>query len=256
MLSAGVGTNPYQNQLLWALPPGERARLDPQLELVTLSLGQVICESNQPISWGYFLTNSIVSLLYTMANGATAEMALVGNDGIVGTAVFLGWESDCSRAVVVVAGRAFRMPATLLLEEFEQSTVLQHVLLRYTHALITQVSQTAVCNRLHSIEQRLCRQLLMCHDRTGSPELLMTQELIAHMLGGRRESVTVAAGHLQDMGLIRYCRGRITVLNRSGLEASACECYRIVEDQLARQPGAKRKGGEFSRPPAALEQAG
>jgi len=164
----------------------------------------------------------------------------VGNDGIVGTAIFLGSESTCSRAVVAVAGQAFRISAMLLLEEFERNAVLQRVLLRYTHALITQISQTAVCNRLHSVEQRLCRHLLMCDDRTGSSELLMTQELIAHMLGGRRESVTVAAGHLQDMGLIHYCRGHITILNRGGLEASACECYRIVEEELARLSCAKR----------------
>jgi CRP-like cAMP-binding protein len=243
--SAGA-IRPYRNQLLCALSPAERERLDSKLEPVALSLGQVIGECNQRISCGYFLTSSIVSLLYTMKNGATAAMALVGNDGLVGTAIFLGGESTCSRAVVAVAGQAFRIPAMLLLEEFE---------LRYTHALISQVSQTAVYNCLHSIEQRLCRQLLMCHDRTGSSELLMTQELIAHMLGGRRESVTVAAGHLQDLGLIHYCRGRITILNRCGLEATACECYRIVEEELARQSGAKRKA-QLSQPPAAFEQAG
>ena len=252
--SAGA-IRPYRNQLLCALSPAERERLDSKLEPVALSLGQVIGECNQPISCGYFLTSSVVSLLYTMKNGATAAMALVGNDGLVGTAIFLGGESTCSRAVVSVAGHAFRIPAMLLLEEFERNGVLHHVLLRYTHALISQVSQTAVCNCLHSIEQRLCRQLLMCHDRTGCSELLMTQELIAHMLGGRRESVTVAAGHLQDMGLIHYCRGRITILNRSGLEATACECYRIVEEELARQSGAKREA-RLSQPPAAFEQAG
>lgn len=255
MQMAGVAANPYQNQLLLALSPADREQLVPKLEPATLSLGQVIGESNQRISYGYFLTNSIVSLLYTMENGATAAMALVGNDGIVGTAIFLRGESTCSRAVVAVAGQALRMPAMQLLEEFEHNAVLQHLLLRYTHGLITQISQTAVCNGLHSVEQRLCRHLLMCHDRAGSSELLMTQELIAHMLGGRRESVTVAAGHLQDMGLIHYCRGHIAILNRRGLEASACECYRTVEEELARLYCAKRKV-EFSRPSAAFEQAG
>jgi CRP-like cAMP-binding protein len=243
----------HENQLLCNLSPADRERLVPKLERVTFSLGQVIGESNQRITCAYFLANSIVSLLYTMENGATAGMALVGNDGIVGTAIFLGGESTSSRAVVVVAGQAFRMPATLLLEEFERNAVLQHILLRYTHALITQISQTAVCNRLHSVEQRLCRQLLMCHDGTGSCELLMTQELIAQMLGVRRESVTVAAGHLQDMGLIHYCRGRIAILNRRGLEASACECYRIGREpaMVLREPKI-----EFSQPPAACEQVG
>ena len=255
MPTPAVASHPYQNQLLSALPHAERDRLVPKLELVTLPLGQVICESNQRIRWGYFLTSSIVSLFYTTENGSTAETALVGNDGVIGTAIFLGGDRSCNRAVVAVAGQSFRIPAMVLLEEFDRTAVLQHVLLRYTHALIAQISQTAVCNRLHSIEQRFCRQLLMCHDRTGSSELMMTQELIAQMLGGRRESVTVAAGHLQDLGLIHYCRGRITILNRVGLEANACECYRIVEDDLARQPGPKQKV-RFSQRPAAFEQAG
>ena len=227
--------------------------MGPKLELVTLSLGQVLCESNQPIRWGYFLADSIVSLLYTTVNGATAEVALVGNDGIVGTAIFLGGDRAYSRAVVAVAGQSLRIPAMLLLQEFERSTVLQRVLLRYTHALITQISQTAVCNRLHSTEQRLCRHLLMCHDRTASSVLLMTQELIAHMLGGRRESVTVAAGHLQDLGLIHYSRGRITILDRSGLEASACECDRTVKEEVARLQDSMLP--RSVRPAAGLQQA-
>ena len=227
--------------------------MGPKLELVTLSLGQVLCESNQPIRWGYFLADSIVSLLYTTVNGATAEVALVGNDGIVGTAIFLGGDRAYSRAVVAVAGQSLRIPAMLLLQEFERSTVLQRVLLRYTHALITQISQNAVCNRLHSTEQRLCRHLLMCHDRTASSVLLMTQELIAHMLGGRRESVTVAAGHLQDLGLIHYSRGRITILDRSGLEASACECYRTVKEEVARLQDSMLP--RSVRPAAGLQQA-
>lgn len=252
MLSAGAVANPQQNQLLCALPPEERERLDPKLELVTLSLGQVLFESDQPMRWGYFLADSIVSVLYTTMNGATAEMALVGDDGIVGTAIFLGGDRACSRAVVAVAGQSFRIPATLLLQEFERGAMLQRVLLRYTYALIMQISQTAVCNRLHSTEQRLCRHLLMCHDRTGSSELLMTQELIAHMLGGRRESVTVAAGHLQDMGLIHYCRGHITILDRKGLEASACECYRIVKEEVTRVQDALRP--RLVRPADGLQQ--
>jgi CRP-like cAMP-binding protein len=255
MATYAVTSHPYRNQLLQVLPRAERDQLSPYLEPVTLSLGQVIHESNQRIRWGYFLTSAIVSLLYTMENGSTAEAALVGNDGVVGTAIFLGGERACNRAVVAVAGQSFRIPALMLLEEFQRNPDFQHVLLRYTHALITQISQTAVCNRLHSIEQRLCRQLLMCHDRTGSSELMMTQELIAHMLGGRRESVTVAAGHLQDLGLIHYCRGRITILNRGGLEASACECYRIVEVELARQSAPQQRVG-FNQPAAAFEQAG
>jgi len=167
-------------------------------------------------------------------------MALVGNEGVLGVAVFLGGESTCSKALVTVAGEALRLPARVVKEQFVRSRALQHLLLRYTQALITQISQTAVCNRLHSIEQRLCRWLLLCHDRKNSSDLLMTQELIANMLGGRRESVTVAAGHLQDAGLIHYCRGRISILNREGLEATVCECYRVVEDEFERLFSRKR----------------
>ena len=255
MISAVAVPNPAQNHLLCALPLATFERLRPHLQPVTVSTGQTILEANQHISHGYFLTNSIVSLLYTTENGATAEMALVGNDGIVGTPIFLGGESTCARAVVAVAGDAFRIPAAFLQEEFEQNPALQHVLLRYVQALITQVSQTAVCNRLHSIEQRLCRWLLLCHDRTVSSELLMTQELIAHMLGGRRESVTVAAGRLQDLGLIHYCRGHIRIVDRRGLESNACECYRIVDDEVERLLGGKRKP-EFTRPEVPFEATG
>jgi CRP-like cAMP-binding protein len=182
-------------------------------------------------------------------------MGLVGNEGVLGVALFLGGESTCSRAIVRVAGVALRFPAKLLQEEFEHSRPLQLLLLRYTQSLLTQISQTAVCNRLHSVEQRLCRWLLLCHDRRNRSELLMTQELIANMLGGRRESVTVAAGHLQDAGLIHYCRGHITVLDRAGLEAAACECYHIVEDESDRLFGRKRKP-ESSSPGVAFEEAG
>jgi CRP-like cAMP-binding protein len=255
MLPVVAVPNPAQNHLLCALTPTALERLYPHLQPVPLSVGEVIFETNQRINYGYFLTNSIVSLLYTTENGASAETALVGNDGILGTAIFLGGESTCGRAVVAVAGEAFRIPAKSLLEEFERNPVLQHVLLRYVQALITQVSQTAVCNRLHSIEQRLCRWLLLCHDRTVSSELLMTQELIAHMLGGRRESVTVAAGHLQDVGLIHYCRGHIRILDRRGLEASACECYRVVDGEVDRLFGRKLEP-EFTRPAVSFEAAG
>jgi CRP-like cAMP-binding protein len=228
-----------RNFLLCSLPPAERELLMPHLEPVTFLLGKIVYEPGERVDYCYFPTNSIVSLLYTMQDGSTAEMGLVGNDGVTGVAIFLGGESTCSRAVVALAGEAFRLPATHLQREFERHESLQQFLLRYTQALITQVSQTAVCNRLHSVEQRLCRWLLLCHDRKNRSDLLMTQELIASMLGGRRESVTVAAGHLQDAGLIHYCRGRISILNRHGLESNVCECYRIVEDEVDRLFGRK-----------------
>jgi CRP-like cAMP-binding protein len=247
--------NTARNLLLSALPPAECERLRPHLQAVTFSLGQVVCEPGERIDYCYFPTNSVVSMLYTMQDGSTAEMGVVGNEGVLGVALFLGGESTCSRALVAVAGDALRLPAKLLQEEIGRSGPLQHLLLRYTQALITQVSQTAVCNRLHSVEQRLCRWLLLCHDRKNCSELLMTQELIANMLGGRRESVTVAAGHLQDSRLIHYCRGRIQILDRNGLESNACECYRVVEDEFARLFGRTRKS-ELSEAGAAFEEAG
>jgi CRP-like cAMP-binding protein len=248
-------SNPAQNHLLCALQGEELERLSPHMQPVTFSLGQIIYEPGERIEYCYFPTNSVVSLLYTTQDGSTAEMGLVGKEGVLGVALFLGGESTCSRAVVPIAGGAFRLRAKLLLEEFAHRGPLHHLLLRYTQALITQISQTAVCNRLHSVEQRLCRWLLLCHDRKDRSELLMTQELIANMLGGRRESVTVAAGHLQDAGLIHYCRGHIRILNRDGLESSACECYRIVENELDRLFDRKRKP-QFSKPWAAFEAAG
>ena len=184
-----------RNFLLCALPLVERERLFPYLQAVTFSLGQCICEPGERIKCCYFPTSAIISLLYTMQDGSTAEIGLVGKEGVLGTAVFLGGESTSSRAIVAVAGDALMLPGRLLQEEFARSGPLQHLLLRYTQAFITQISQTAVCNRLHSMEQRLCRWLLLCQDRKNCPDLLMTQELLAHMLGGRRESVTVAAGH-------------------------------------------------------------
>jgi CRP-like cAMP-binding protein len=182
-------------------------------------------------------------------------MGLVGNEGVLGVALFLGGESTCSRAIVPVAGIALRLAAKIPQEEFTHSRPLQLLLLRYTQTLLTQISQTAVCNRLHSVEQRLCRWLLLCHDRKNRSDLFMTQELIANMLGGRRESVTVAAGHLQDAGLIHYCRGHIRILDRAGLEAAACECYRIVEDESDRLRGKKWKP-ESIHPEVAFEEAG
>jgi len=247
--------NATRNLLLCSLPPAERERLSPHLQPVTFLLGQIVCEPDERIDYCYFPTDSVVSLLYTMQDGSTAEMGLVGNEGVLGVAVFLGGNSTCSRAMVALGGDAFRLPAKLVQEEFAHHRPLEHLLLRYTQALITQVSQTAVCNRLHSVEQRLCRWLLMCHDRKNRSDLLMTQELIANMLGGRRESVTVAAGHLQDAGLIHYCRGRISILDRNGLESNVCECYRIVEDEVDRLFGRKRKP-PFSQARAAFEEAG
>ncbi|HVP53837.1 MAG TPA: Crp/Fnr family transcriptional regulator [Candidatus Eisenbacteria bacterium] len=243
------------NLLLRALPPAELEHLLPHLQPVTFSLGQVIYEPGERIEYCYFPTDSVVSLLYTTQDGTTAEMGLVGNEGVLGIALLLGGQTTCSRALVPLAGDAFRLPAEVLQTEFARAGLLQRVLLRYVLALIIQISQTAVCNRLHSVEQRLCRWLLLCHDRKNRSELVMTQELIASMLGGRRESVTVAAGHLQDAGLIHYCRGHITILDRVGLEAAACECYRAVENEADRLIGRKR-GPESSNPEAALEVAG
>lgn len=223
-----------KNHLLFALPVTERERLSPTLQSVSLSLGQVVYEHGEHLKHIYFPTSAVVSLLYTMRDGSTAEMGLVGNDGAVGIALFLGGETTPNRAAVQIAGDALRMPASVLRQEFARGGALQRILLRYTQALITQISQTAVCNRLHSVEQRLSRWLLLSHDRVKSTELQMTQEFISNMLGGRRESVTVAAGRLQDAGLIHYSRGRIVILDRVGLEAATCECYGIVKYELDR----------------------
>ena len=230
------------SQLLGALPLEDLTRLVPGLEQIALSLGDVLYEPGGPLDYIYFLTSCIVSLVYTMETGATAEMGMVGNEGVVGIALFMGGRTMLHRAIVQVAGNAIRMRAKTLLEEFRRGGPLQESLLRYTQALISQICQTAVCNRLHSVEQRLCRWILLCHDRLKSNELLMTQEFISNMLGGRRQSVTVAAGRLQDAGLIHYCRGHIEILDRSGLEAAACECYRAVRteyDRLLAPPGSR-----------------
>lgn len=241
MVSFDGRDEPIENLLLSALPVAEYRRLLPNLWPVTFSLGNVVYESGRHLDYVYFPTTSVVSLLYTTEDGSTAEMGLTGNDGAVGVAVFLGGDTTTNRAVVLITGGAFRMKAKLFQQEFARGAALQHSLLRYTQALITQISQTAVCNRLHSVEKRLCRWMLLCHDRVKSDELLMTQEFISNMLGGRRESVTVAAGHLQDLGLIHYTRGRIRILDRKGLEASACECYRIVKSEYDRLLGPGKK---------------
>ena len=229
--------DPSENRLLAALPHEEFERLIPAFQKASFSLGDVIYEFGGRLSYVYFPTTAIVSLLYTMENGATAEMGLTGNDGVVGIALFMGGETMPNRAVIQSAGDAVRMRAKVLQEEFKLGGQFQRLLLRYTQALITQISQTAVCNRLHSVEQQLCRWLLLSHDRLSTDELIMTQELIADMLGVRREGVTVAAGHLQDIGAISYVRGRIQILDRQKLEDTACECYRVVKDEFDRLLG-------------------
>jgi len=225
---------PSQNHLLAVLPAVERARLIPHLELVPMPLGAVLYESGSELRHVYFPTTSIVSLLYVMLDGASAEIGVVGNEGIIGVALFMGGETMPNRAVVQSAGYAYRLKGQLLKQEFNRSGELQHLLLRYTQALLTQMSQTAVCNRHHSLDQQLCRWLLLSLDRLPASELVMTQELIANMLGVRREGVTEAAGKLQKAGLIRYQRGRISVLDRAGLEARSCECYAVVKKEYDR----------------------
>lgn len=225
------------NHLLALLPPEDYQRLSPQLELVELELGKVIYQNAQQLEYLYFPTSAMVSLLYTMADGMTAEVGITGNEGVVGIALFLGGDTAPNQAVVQIAGAALRLGAKAVLEEFKRGEAFQHLLLRYTQALITQISQTAICNRLHPVEQRFCRWLLLSHDRVKSDKLEMTQELIAMMLGGRRESVTVAAGRLQDRGLISYARGQITILDRQGLEATVCECYEVVKTEYQRLLG-------------------
>ena len=225
--------DPKINQLLAALPSSEWSRWLPQLEYVHLPLGKVLYEAGGLQSHVYFPTTTIVSLLYVMENGASAEIAVVGNEGLVGVSLFMGGESTTSRAVVQSAGGAFRLKAAIMKEEFDHVPVL-HLLLRYTQALITQMAQTAVCNRHHSLDQQLCRWLLLSLDRLAGNELVMTQELIANMLGVRREGVTEGALKLQKSGLIKYARGRITVLDRPGLESRSCECYSVVKVEYDR----------------------
>jgi CRP-like cAMP-binding protein len=222
------------NKLLATLPPAVCERLQRHLELVPLKLGASVYEAGGKQPYVYFPTDSIVSLLYVMKDGASAEIAVVGNEGLVGISLFMGGETTPSRAVVQSAGRAYRLRAKVLKSEFEFGGPLQHLLLRYTQALITQMAQTAVCNRHHSIEQQLCRWLLLSMDRLPTNVLTMTQELIANMLGVRREGVTASAGKLQEAGLIHYSRGRITILDRPKLEKRVCECYGVVKGEFER----------------------
>lgn len=226
--------NPHLNHLLDALLKVDYDRVYPNLELVEMPLGKVLCDSGDRLNHVYFPTTSIVSLLYAMENGTSAEIALVGNEGMFGVQILLGGDTTPSQAVVQSAGYGYRMKAQLLKNEVAFGGPLQRLLLRYTQALITQMSQTAVCNRHHSLQQQLCRWLLLSIDRLSSNDLNMTQELIANMLGVRRESVTDAAGTLQNMGLISYKRGSIRVLDRKGLEARSCECYQVVKDEMDR----------------------
>ena len=226
--------SPKQNHLLAALPTAEFERLAAHLELVPLPLGEMLYEPDGQLQYGYFPTTAIVSLHHVLESGASAESAGVGNEGVVGVALFMGGETTPSSAVVQTAGHAYRLAGRLLKEEFNRGGPMQKLLLRYTQALITQMSQTAACNRHHSIEQQLCRWLLLTHDRIPSRELIMTQELVASMLGVRREGITEAAGNLQRAGFISYRRGHIVLLDRSGLEARACECYGVVKKEMSR----------------------
>jgi CRP-like cAMP-binding protein len=225
---------PAENRLLAALPAVDRERIYPHLQLVDMPLGKVLYESGDALRHVYFPTNSIVSLLYVMQNGASAEISVVGNEGLLGVALFMGGETTPSRALVQSAGSAYRLLGQRLKDEFHRNGTLQILLLRYTQALLTQMAQTAVCNRHHSVDQQLCRWLLLSLDRLGNNELTMTQELIANMLGVRREGVTEAAGKLQKLGVIRYSRGQITVLERPRLEQLCCECYSVVKRETDR----------------------
>lgn len=227
-------SSPKQNHLLAALPTAELEALAAHLELVPLPLGKMLYEPGGQLQHAYFPTTAIVSLHYVMESGASAETAGVGNEGVVGISLFMGGNTTSSSAVVQTAGHAYRLERRLLMQEFNRAGALQRLLLRYTQALITQMAQTAACNRHHSVEQQLCRWLLLTMDRQASNELVMTQELVASMLGVRREGITEAAGNLQRAGCISYRRGHISVLDRSGLETRACECYAVVKRELGR----------------------
>jgi CRP-like cAMP-binding protein len=226
--------DPRSNHVLDALPEEEAARLFPQLKLVELPLGMSVYESGDVQRFMYFPTDSIVSLLYVLENGASAEIAIVGNEGVVGVSLFMGGETTPSRAIVQSAGFAYRLGSRAIKEEFERDGHMRHLLLRYTQALITQMAQTAVCNRHHSVDQQLCRWLLLSIDRLSGMHLNMTQELISNMLGVRREGVTTAARKLQKLGVISYSRGSIEVLDRPKLETLACECYAVVKRETDR----------------------
>jgi CRP-like cAMP-binding protein len=239
---ARAAMNPKRNHLLAALPSDEFEHLRPDLELVPLALAEVLYESGNPLRHVYFPVDSIVSLLYVMADGASAEIAVVGNDGLIGVSLFMGGDSTPGRAVVQSAGHAYRLEGRLLKVEFIRARAVQRLLLRYTQALLTQMAQTVVCNQHHSLDQQLCRWLLLSLDLLPSNELVMTQGLIANMLGVRRGGVTEAARKLQEAGLIRYSRGRITVLDRLGIEARTCECYAVVKRESDRLLPIARKG--------------
>jgi CRP-like cAMP-binding protein len=226
--------SPTQNRLLAALPEAEFVRIAPHLQLVPMLLGDSLYEPGGQLQHVFFPTTAIVSLLYVMESGASAEIAGVGNEGMLGIALFMGGDTTPSSAVVQTAGHGYRLPGRVLKEEFNRAGQMQQMLLRYTQALLTQMCQTAACNRHHSIAQQLCRWLLLTLDRLPSNELIMTQELVANALGVRREGVTEAAGHLQTAGCIRYRRGHIAVLDRSGLEARSCECYQVVKTEFDR----------------------
>lgn len=226
--------SPRQNHLLAALPVADYQRLAPNLELVSMPGGEIRHESGSTLSHVYFPTTSILSLLYVMEDGASAETAVVGNDGMIGVTIFMGGDTISSQAIVQNAGFGYRLKKNLLTQEFDRSSAVRNVLLRYTHVLMTQMAQTAVCNRHHSVEQQLCRWLLLNLDRLPTNELTMTQELIAHILGVRREGITEAAGKLRSAGLIQYNRGHITVLDRARLEHRSCECYAVVKKEIDR----------------------
>jgi CRP-like cAMP-binding protein len=244
--------SPNQNHLLAALPTAEFERLAPHLEPVELLLGDVLHESGGLMHYVYFPTTAILSLHYVMENGSSSEIAGVGNEGVLGISLFMGGNTTPSRAVVQTGGRGYRLRAQLMLQEFNRAGLMQQLLLRYTQALITQMSQTAACNRHHSLVQQLCRWLLLTLDRMPTNELIMTQELVASMLGVRREGVTEAAGKLQQTGVIRYRRGHITVLDRSGLESQVCECYQVVKKEFSRLlPDLLQRQDTFSRLQAA-----
>jgi CRP-like cAMP-binding protein len=233
-IGAAAPNPPTKNLLLGSLPDEDYRRLQPHLEPVALPLGWAIYESGDRVVDVYFPTEGIVSLLYVMENGASAEIAVTGNEGLIGVSLFMGGGSTPSRAIVQSAGHAYRLGGEVLMREFERGGHLQHLLLRFTQALITQMAQTAVCNRHHTVEQQLCRWLLLSLDRLATSELHMTQELIANMLGVRREGVTEAAGRLQEARLIRYQRGQIVVLDRPRLEQRVCECYAVVKRECDR----------------------
>ncbi len=226
-----------QNHLLAGVTPEELERLLPSLQPVTLPLGKVLYESDEKMDYVYFPTTAIISLLYIMENGSTAEIGVVGNDGMVGIAIFMGGDTTPNRAVVQSAGKTLKMKAGMMKDEFTRGGRFHNLCLRYTQALITQISQTAVCNRLHSVDQQLCRWLLLSHDRLPSNRLIMTQDLIANMLGVRREGITHAARRLQKAGCISYVRGDMTILDRAGLESSVCECYQVVRTEYDRLLG-------------------